>query len=349
MRPKRLKAAPGTKKTPLVEFARKEYAVGEYVVAVSFSSHAAIAVLIDGTSCAIACDGNDLSKQQVHQGAIVWAGRCKNRTGLITACEQGEIRLVQRGETTLLARTGNSRWMTSVATDDSGRLAYAAGKTITIVGPDQTVTEIAMNSSIADMEFSPDGAQLGAAHYGGVSLIDVLVENPTPRKLDWLGSHIRVTYSPDGRFVISAMAENALHGWRLEDALDMRMTGYLSKSKSFSWSSSGTWLATSGCDSVTMWPFSGNDGPMGKPPLAWGARRNILVMIVAFHPSMEIIAAGYEDGFVSLIRNKDGAVITLREACDGEISALSFSPDGLFLAYGTASGSFGLIRLSDDA
>jgi WD40 repeat protein len=337
------------KKSPAVELAQKEHAVGEYVVAVSFSDYSAIAILVDGTLCSTACNGDDLGKQRAHQGAIVCARSYEDRTGLITACDQGEIRLVSATETTLLARTGKSRWVTSVATDDNGRLAYAAGKAVTIVGPDRTATEIPMSSSIADMEFSPDGVQLAVAHYGGVSIIDVLAESPTPKRLEWLGSHIRVTNSPDGRFVVSAMAENALHGWRLEDSREMRMTGYLSKPKSFAWSASGTWLATSGSDSVTLWPFSGYDGPMGKPPVAWGARHNILVMVVAFHPSLDFIAAGYEDGFISLIRNRDGRVMPLREAGNGEISAISFSPDGLFLAYGTVNGSFGLIRLSKGA
>ncbi len=349
MRHEGLKRNPRRQKAPTVELERKEHVVGEYVVAVSFSEHSAIAILVDGTLRAAACNGDDLSKLQAHQGAIVCAKTCKDRTGLITACDQGEIRLLSRGETSLLARTGNSRWVTSVATDDNGRLAYSAGKTIAIVGPDQTVTEIGLSSTISDMGFSPDGAQLAVAHYGGVSLINVSEERPTPKRLEWLGSHIRVTHSPDGRFVVSAMAENALHGWRLEDELDMRMTGYLSKSKSFSWSASGAWLATSGCDSVTLWPFTGYDGPMGKPPVVWGARHNILVMMVAFHPSLDYIAAGYEDGFISLIRNTDGAAMPLREAGNAEISALSFSPDGLFLAYGTANGSFGLIKLSKGA
>jgi WD40 repeat protein len=348
MRYEGLKRSPRRQKAPTVALERKEQTVGEYVMAVSFSGHSAIAILVDGAMCAAACNSDDMNKLQAHHGAIVCAKACRDRTGLITACDQGEIRFVSRSGTTLLAQTGNSSWVTSIATGEKGQLAYSVGKAIAIVGPDRTVTEVAMNASVADMEFSLDGVQLAVAHYGGVSLIDVSEKSLTPERLEWRGSHIRVTQSPDGRFVVSAMAENALHGWRLEDALDMRMTGYLSKPKSFSWSSCGTWLATSGCDSVTLWPFSGYDGPMGKPPVAWGARHNILVMMVAFHPSLDYIAAGYEDGFISLIRNKDGAVMPLREAGKGEISALSFSPDGVFLAYGTANGSFGLIRLSKE-
>ena len=37
-----------------------------------------------------------------------------------------------------------------------------------------------------------------------------------PEFLEWKGSHLDVTWSPDGRFVVTSMQENALHGWRLQ-------------------------------------------------------------------------------------------------------------------------------------
>ena len=48
---------------------------------------------------------------------------------------------------------------------------------------------------------------------------------PSREFLEWKGSHIDVTWSPDGRFVVTSMQENALHGWRLRpDKGHMRMT-----------------------------------------------------------------------------------------------------------------------------
>ena len=39
-----------------------------------------------------------------------------------------------------------------------------------------------------------------------------------PQKLEWKGSHLAVTLSPDGRFVVTAMQESTLHGWRMPRA-----------------------------------------------------------------------------------------------------------------------------------
>jgi len=105
------------------------------------------------------------------------------------------------------------------------------------------------------------------------------------------------------------MQENMLHGWRIADKKNMRMTGYPAKSRSLDWSHDGAWLATSGADGCIVWPFSGKDGPMGQPPRECGVRPNVLVTRVAFHPKALIAAMGYDDGWILLVRLGDGAEI----------------------------------------
>ena len=103
----------------------------------------------------------------------------------------------------------------------------------------------------------------------------------------------------DEKFLVTAMHEPALHGWRLADSRHMRMTGYPTRVKSMSWGSGGRFLATSGADMVIMWPFVGKDGPMGKEP-AMLARLQATVPAVACHPEEDVLAAGYEDGTVDV-------------------------------------------------
>ena len=75
-----------------------------------------------------------------------------------------------------------------------------------------------------------------------------------------------MTFSPDNKFLVTAMHEPALHGWRLADNRHMRMTGYPGRVRSMAWSAGGKALATSGADTVIIWPFASKDGPMGKEP-----------------------------------------------------------------------------------
>lgn len=108
------------------------------------------------------------------------------------------------------------------------------------------------------------------------------------------------------------MQENALHGWRLTDHQHLRMSGYPSKVKSWSWSAKGKWLATSGACAAIVWPFHTKDGPMGKTPLELGTRANALVSTVSCHPSKEIVAIGFNDGMILAAHFRDGKEVLLR-------------------------------------
>ena len=64
------------------------------------------------------------------------------------------------------------------------------------------------------LAFAPKGFRLAIAHYNGVTLWFPNA-SATPEKLEWKGSHLSVAFSPDGKFLVTAMQEPTLHGWRL--------------------------------------------------------------------------------------------------------------------------------------
>jgi WD40 repeat protein len=163
--------------------------------------------------------------------------------------------------------------------------------------------------------------------------------------LEWKGSHLGATVSPDGRFLVTSMQEAMLHGWRLSDRKHMRMSGYASRVTSLSWTADGDYLATSGAPQLILWSFQGKDGPMGKEPrmLAPAEHR---VEVVACHPKDPIIAVGYADGMVLFTRIDDGAEILVRKPGDAPVSALAWSADGRFLSFGTEDGAAGVLDLA---
>jgi WD40 repeat protein len=165
-----------------------------------------------------------------------------------------------------------------------------------------------------------------------------------PDVLEWAGSHLSVTFSPDNKFLVTAMHEPALHGWRLADNRHMRMTGYPGRVRSVSWSVGGKALATSGADSVILWPFASKDGPMGKEP-AMLAPLQARVTTVACHPDQVIFAAGYEDGTVLMVRMTDGAEILVRRNGGAAVAALAWNSKGTLLAFAAEDGDAGLLPL----
>jgi WD40 repeat protein len=193
--------------------------------------------------------------------------------------------------------------------------------------------------------FSPKGYRLAISHYGGVTLWFPNLET-RPEFLEWKGSHIDVTWSADGRFVVTSMQENALHGWRLQpDRGHMRMSGYPSKTRSLSWSGDGKWLATSGAEAAIIWPFDTKEGPTGKSPRECGVRP-AKVSQVAFHPSVYVLAVGYEDGCILLVRLTDGSELLVRPAVtDSGVTSLAWDKPGKRLAFGCTDGQAGLLTL----
>jgi WD40 repeat protein len=150
--------------------------------------------------------------------------------------------------------------------------------------------------------------------------------------------------SPDGRFVVTSMQESTLHGWRLADRKDMRMSGYSARVRSLDWTAGGKWLATSGSNQLILWPFQAKDGPMGKTPRIL-APSEAQVEVVACHPRQEVVAVGYADGLVLLVRVDDGAEVLARRPGDAPVTALAWSATGNSLAFGTEDGDAGVIDL----
>jgi len=68
--------------------------------------------------------------------------------------------------------------------------------------------------------------------------------------------------------------------------------------------------------------------------------------VVACHPKQDIVAAGYADGMVLLVRLEDGAEILAKRPGETPVSALAWSADGLLLAFGTESGEAGIVDLA---
>ncbi len=278
------------------------------------------------------------------EGGILAAERTEDRKALITAGDAGKVvRWTAEGVSTVLA-TRPRKWIDQLATGPNGAVAFAAGRTAWVREASGKEHELARPSAVGGLAFFPKGLRLAVSGYNGVGLWFPGTAAPA-QELTWKGAHAAVTVSPDGANVVTAMQENALHGWRLKDGQHMRMSGYPGKVKCLSWTVKGRFLATSGAGASIAWPFHFKDGPMGKRPLELGPRQE-LVTRVAGHPVEEIAALGYEDGMILLVRLSDGEEVLLRRPDGHPISALGWDASGLELAFGGETGAAGVVDLS---
>jgi WD40 repeat protein len=247
------------------------------------------------------------------------------------------------GDVEVLATDAKRRWIDNVAVHTDGSVAWSAGKTAFVRQPKVKEKAQDVPSTVGGLAFSPKGFRLAIAHYNGVTLWFPNMAG-APEFLEWKGSHLGVIFSADARFLVTSMHEPALHGWRLVDAKHMRMTGYPSRVRSMAWTQGGKALATSGADCIILWPFASKDGPMGKQP-AMLAPLPTKVSVVACHPSTDVMAAGYADGTVLMVRLDDGAEILVRRRGTGAITGLAWNAKGTSLAYALETGDAGLLAL----
>jgi WD40 repeat protein len=278
----------------------------------------------------------------VHGGGILCTASDGKR--VVAGGDDGKLVAVDAaGKVETLATDAKRRWIDNVALHADGTVAWSAGKTAFVRTAKGEEKSLDAPSTVGGLAFAPKGVRLAIAHYNGVTLWFPNM-GAKPEVLEWKGSHLGVTFSPDNRFLVTTMHEAALHGWRLSDSRHMRMTGYPARVRSMSWSAGGRFLATSGSDSVILWPFSSKDGPMGKEP-AMLAPLPAKATVVACHPKDDVLAAGYSNGTVLMVRIADGAEILARRNEGGAVAALAWNAKGSRLAFATEDGDAGLLPL----
>jgi WD40 repeat protein len=316
-------------------------AAGAPVVAAHFLGQTAVFVLGEEAMLFVEPKGEP-RRIAVHDGAILATAADNKR--VVSGGDDGKVATTDaKGEARTLATDPKHRWIDHVALGPDRAVAWSAGKTAFVQG--KKLREFEAPSTVGALAFLPKGFRLAVAHYNGATLWFPNAAAAEPEFLEWKGSHLGATVSPDGRFLVTAMQEPMLHGWRLADRKHMRMSGYAARVTSLDWSVGGDWLATSGAAQLILWPFQSKDGPMGKEPrvLAPSEHR---VETVACHPRQEIVATGYGDGMVLFVRIQDGAEILAKKPGSAPVTALAWSADGRFLAFGTEDGDAGVLDLA---
>jgi hypothetical protein len=314
---------------------------GAPVVAAHFLGTAAVFVLGEEALLFASPEG-ETRRVAVHGGGVLASagdGQC-----VLTGGDDGKLVATDgKGNSETLMTDPKHRWIDHVAIGSGGAVAWSAGKAAFVRAAKGEPRMLEVASTVGGLAFAPKGFRLAVAHYNGVSLWFPNVQ-AAPEKLEWKGSHLGVSFSPDGKFIVTSMQEQTLHGWRVADGKDMRMSGYSARVRSLGWSAGGRWLATSGSEQLILWPFQAKDGPMGKEPRILGVYPD-RVTAVACHPKEAVVAVGYADGMILLVKIDDGAEVLARKPGAAPVSALAWDATGVRLAFGIEDGAAGILPL----
>ena len=319
------------------------FAFDAYVTDVRFErSGAAAFALGDGT-----VRWEDGAIVEAHDGAVLCACGHPTGEGVLTGGDDGRLVWSRPSGPEILGEA-KGRWIDAIASSpDSGLIAFAAGREAHLrdAADPAFANALTHERAAAGLAFDPRGRRLAVATYGGLALWYGRIREQKPQWLKWAGSHLSADFSPDGRFVVSAMQENDLHGWRLADGKDMRMGGYPSKVKSIAFLDRGRLMATSGAAGAVLWPFAGASGPMGKQAAEIGHQEGVQVVRVAARLQGDWLAAGLDDGRIWRAEMTQPGIRMLKAEKGPPISALAVSVSGDRLAWGDEAGGAGVIEL----
>jgi WD40 repeat protein len=326
--------------------------LGAHVTGVCFDragTQAAFA-LGDGTVHLAEVTGpGDWQRIEAHDGAVLALSPDARDHGFVSTGDDGVLQRISAGGALSEIFSTGGKWIEQLATyaePRAGLVACAAGKQVHLFDAGGVrLKTLTHPSTVTGLAFDAKGKRLAASHYNGASLWFTASKSDNPRSLEWKGSHIGIAMHPAAEAVVTAMQENALHGWRLGDGQHLRMTGYPAKTESLGFTRNGKWLASSGADAIVLWPFFGG-GPLNKPPVELAPIEGVLCTRVACHPKDELVAAGYADGTVVVAQIGTQRVVVIAEPGPAPISALAWSYDGARLAFGTEHGQVASVDLS---
>ena len=274
---------------------------------------------------------------QAHRGVVL----CMAADGdhIVTGGDDGRfLRISPDGSIIELADFG-TKWVDCVAASpdhyacSSGRTAHVWSK-----GQPQAIL-LEHVSTVGGIAFDAKGKRLAVAHYGGVTLWERRERRWKSSKLDWKGFHGAVTFSPDGKYVVTAMQEKALHGWRLRDKGDLAVAGYPAKIKSFAWIGDTPHLATSGADEAICWPFDGTHDPLDRSPVCVAHGGKQAATCVQALAKENAVFAGFRDGAVLLAElDESKDAIVLKGTKGAEVTAIAVTDTLSHLLVGEEKG-----------
>lgn len=254
--------------------------------------------------------------------------------GVVSGGADGRYLRLVEGVVTQLAERSNRR-IGAVAAGRGGRRAFATGRQVDQLGPDQR--RIVTQGRVTSLRYDPSGLHLAIGYEGGISLQACAIrEVPTfaaaggVQTLCWDHAGERVAAALPSNGV--ALRDRKQKDWQLIDVPDQVTTLCFIDEGS---------LVIGTNDNVYVWTAI-----TGIQPLRIGYRGQQAVGPAVCHPRLGLIACANCDGAIILVRPGLPDVMVIRDV-GSKPTALAFAPSGEALAFATQDSEVGTVLLPD--
>jgi WD40 repeat protein len=333
--------------------------VGDYAIDGGWTGKGSQLVVVDAAGGVFGFEGTSGTVRwehaEAHQGGVLAMAIHPGGELFATAGQDGRVLIwnAEDGQVSQSIELGGG-WVENVAWSSDGQwIAVSVSRRVHVFGVEgQEVWRSDEHPSTVSTIVWSNGGELATACYGQVAFFDGS-SGAVLQKLEWQGSLVSMVLSPDGNVVACGSQDNSVHFWRRSTGEDSQMHGYPGKPSALSFDDSGTLLATSGGEDVTVWSFDG-DGPEGTSPgvLALHVKT---VTALTFACRGRRLASGARDGAVvlwSLQNNGQGvpvgaALVGGEEDMPDVVSGLAWRPDDRGIAALDANGGVTYWRVMD--
>lgn len=207
-----------------------------------------------------------------------------------------------------LLREQPARWCSALAwTARSDRVAIGDGRLVRLLDRDGTPVWASdpLPSTVAGLAWMRrDGRRVAAAAYQGVTILEPATDR-TVQHLKSPGAVAGLAISPNGRWVMGGSQDATLHGWKVPDGGDFRMSGFPTTVSRLAFAPDGRWMACDGGDAAVFWDFSGA-GPTGREGMIAQGHGGA-ISALAWAPTGRTLATADVTGDVALWRIEQSA------------------------------------------
>lgn len=237
-------------------------------------------------------------------------------------------------------------WLQQILVTQDKLVVIVAGNEVSVLSKDGKVfVSQAMAGSIQNVILSKDESFLVVTHAIGLEVWSMSNGSiDFSYRLAEANGYRDILFSHNGKYLVATMYDKRLQYWNMDTNESFYLSGYLSRIEAASFLYNTHQLVTSGTDCVVIWDLdkvtNGRFSPLEVLD-TYG-----VCCLVKCHPYHNYFSAAFMNGNIAIFCTSTYKVVYSLLVEDSPITSLSWCDTGDYLFYGTESGLFSIVDIS---